>query len=396
MLRPVVRPLVPPLLRPLARALGLIVLTATLVQATPATSAKHASAAPVDTATLELWFLDVGQGDAVLIRAPDGRAVLYDGGEDRDRTLRLLERAGVRSLELVIASHNHADHIGGLPAVIERYRPRYVLENGVPHTTRAYERFLRAMSRSGAQRLSPGRRTITLDSVRLTILPPPPGGGDQNTSSVGLRIDYGGFEATLLGDSEPEQQRWWLATHPDLLAPVEVHKASHHGSRNGDTASLLASLSPEVVVIGVGGNNSYGHPHASALRLYREAGADVVRTDRHGTLVVTAPRDGSYAVRGEGAVAGAVDAASEAAAARSPAPADPQSSPSPACVNVNRAGRDALIEIIHIGPERAGQILRLRRQRPFASVRDLVRVRGIGPARIRDITREGLACVRSG
>jgi competence protein ComEC len=238
---------------------------------------------------LELHFFDVGQGDAVLIRAPDGRAVLYDGGESGDRLLAHLERVGVTSLELVIASHNHADHIGGLAAALERYRPRFVLENGIPHTTRTYERFLRAVADAGSQLLAPSRRVILLDSVRLTVIPPPgvaPMG--HNDNSVGLLIEYGEFRATLLGDSEPDQQRWWLEHHGDLLGPVHVHKSSHHGSARGDTPEMLRSLRPEAVIIGVGADNRYGHPTDAALALYRDVGARVYRTDRHGSVTVEA------------------------------------------------------------------------------------------------------------
>lgn len=248
---------------------------------------------------LELRFLDVGQGDAVLVRAPDGRAVLVDGGEDGGRLLAHLERADVRSLEVVIASHNHADHIGGLTDVITRYRPRYVIENGVPHTTRTYERFLRAVAAAGSQRLAPTRRTLSLDSVQLTILPPPGAGGQQNDNSVGLRIDYGAFSATLLGDSESGEQQWWLTHHADLLHDVEVHKASHHGSGNGDARNLLTALSPEVVVVSVGAGNRYGHPAAEVLALHRQLGAETYRTDLHGTITITAEFDGSYQVRTE-------------------------------------------------------------------------------------------------
>jgi competence protein ComEC len=246
---------------------------------------------------LEIHFLDVGQGDAVLIRAPDGRAILYDGGPDGGRLLEHLDRIGVASLELVVASHNHADHIGGLVDAVERYRPRYVMENGVAHTTRTYERFLEAMARAGTERLAPTPRVIALGGVSLSVIPPP---GDpdlgQNDNSVGLRVEYGAFAATLLGDSEPAQQHWWLRRHRDLLGPVQVHKASHHGSRHGDTRALLAALRPDVVVVSAADANPYGHPHGSAMARYREMGARILRTDLHGTVVVTARADGSVAI----------------------------------------------------------------------------------------------------
>lgn len=366
------------------------------VGATPLAAQTGDSAAGPLPVPVELRFLDVGQGDAVLIRAPGGRAVLYDGGGDGERLLGLLERAGVTSLELVIASHNHADHIGGLAAVIARYRPRYVIENGVPHTTRTYERFLRAILAAGTERLAPTRRVLALDSVRLEILPPPPPGeaaAGQNGSSVGLRVEYGAFSATLLGDAEGPQHRWWLARHRDLLAPVRVHKASHHGSVNGDTRALLDRLRPEVVVIGVGGGNRYGHPDARTLALYREIGAEVHRTDRHGTVTILGGRDGTVRVRHHGGTVATTAPRPPPRGAAGGGTGDRDAGSSPGCVDLNRADARALEAIIHIGPERAGQIIALRRERPFRSVAEVERVRGIGEARTRDILRQGLACV---
>lgn len=333
---------------------------------------------------LELHFLDVGQGDAVLIRAPSGRSVLYDGGPDGERLLPLLDSAGVTSLELVIASHNHADHIGGLVEVIERYRPRFVLENGIPHTTRTYERFLRALVAAGSQILEPTRRTIMLDSVRLVILPPP---GDpalgQNDNSVGLRVEFGEFSATMFGDAEPRQHDWWLRTHPDWFGPVHVHKASHHGSAIGDTQAMLGVLRPGVVVIGVGADNRYGHPHPDMLALYRDVGAAVYRTDVHGTVRILAREDGTTRI--------VVSRAPAAEGVPSPPVAGTDR-----CVDLNDADVEELMRIRHIGPERARQIIRLRESRPFRSVSDVTRVDGIGSARARDIVDEGVACVRDG
>lgn len=261
--------------------------------------ASRAAAGPAaPDAPLELHFLDVGQGDAVLIRGPDGRSVLYDGGPRGSGTVELLRELGVEDLELVIASHNHADHIGGLEEVIRAFSPRFYMDNGVAYTTLTYARVLDAVEEAGSELVEPTLRTITLGDVRLRIVPPPGGEADeQNVNSVGVRIEYGDFAAFLPGDAEPPQWAWWLEAHPDELRPVEVHKASHHGSVNGDTSEAMAILRPELVVIGVGGDNTYGHPHPAALARYGEAGAEIRRTDREGTVVVEAHPDGSFEVR---------------------------------------------------------------------------------------------------
>jgi beta-lactamase superfamily II metal-dependent hydrolase len=266
-------------------------------------SEGHAASPPV----LRIHFLDVGQGDAVLIQSPEGRAVLYDGGQRGAVLIDALARVGASALEVIIASHAHADHIGGLSAAVQAMPPRFFLDNGIPHTTQTYARLMEAVRASGAQLLAPEARTLTLDGVQIHVLPPP---GDarlgHNDNSLGLVIEYGAFRAFLGGDAEGHLWAWWIDNHAERLAPVQVHKASHHGSRNGDTAEGLSRLMPEVVVIGTGAGNTYGHPHPDALELYAAIGARVYRTDRHGTVTVAADSLGVFSVtaaRGDGAEA---------------------------------------------------------------------------------------------
>jgi competence protein ComEC len=306
--------------------------------------------------TLLLKFFDVGQGDAVLIHAPSGQAVLYDGGRGGRNLAGRLRALGIGSLDLVIASHNHADHIGGLPEVIREFRPRFVMENGIPHPTGAYRRFLESIEAAGSQLLEPERRVIGLGEAQLHVLPPKKASGwAQNDNSIGVIVNYGGFRASLTGDAEAALFAYWLTYHRDLLRPVHIHKASHHGSRNGDTRGGIQALQPEVVVIGVSARNGYGHPHGSALNLYRSVGATVYRTDRDGSVLIEARPSGRYTV-----VTGR-----EASAAPLPPRAPPAVGANPhaqpqtvsACVDLNRASAQELQRIKHIGPERAAQIV---------------------------------------
>ena len=248
--------------------------------------------------TLRIYFLDVGQGDAVLLEAPDGRHVLYDGGERGDSLLVLLEAAGVEELALVVASHPHADHIGGLDQAINHFRPPFILDSGLSHTTLTYGRYLEAIERAGTRLLEAEARTLSIGDVDLHILPPPgrPDWG-LNDNSVGLRIEFDEFSTFLGGDAEGAQWEWWVQEYSHLLAPVQVMKASHHGSRNGDTEEGVGALAPKVVVVGVGGSNTYGHPHQAALEIYDAVGARVLRTDQDGTVLVEARPDGRFRIR---------------------------------------------------------------------------------------------------
>jgi competence protein ComEC len=329
---------------------------------------------------LRIHFVDVGQGDGVLIQSPSGHNAVYDAGENPTRMREYLTGLGVTAIGLVVASHHHADHIGGLAEVLTFFRPAYYLDNGIPAATATHARVLEAVAKAGSQLLEPTARRITMGDVSLQVVPPPGiAAWEQNDNSIGLVVEYGSFRLSLAGDAEPREWAWWGMHAPDWLTPVHVHKGSHHGSIHGDTADGIAALSPDVVVIGVGEGNGFGHPDPATLGRYAQHGAIVYRTDLQGTVIIEAQLSGAYTVRverGEGA---------------QPPPAPP---PRTSCFDLNTASFVELQEIIHIGPARAQEIIDLRRVQRFRSVNDLIRVNGIGPARLQDIIAEGKACVR--
>lgn len=249
-------------------------------------------AAPASGQQLELRFLDVGQADAVLVRE-GGKTALVDAGGGAG-VLAQLRALGVDTIDLLVASHNHADHIGGMTAVLGGTVVRFYLDNGLPHTTATYQRTIQAVTASGAQYLRPTARTISLGSARLRVLPPPPNVGDQNNSSVGILIQYGEFRALLTGDSEQLELQYWL--EHDSIPRVTVVKVAHHGSRNGTSPDWIEATHPQVAVISVGTGNTYGHPSAEVIEEWENAGATVYRTDQDGAVIIQAKRDGSYIV----------------------------------------------------------------------------------------------------
>ena len=275
---------------------------------------------------LELHFIDVGQGDAVLIRSPSGQNVLYDGGRGDDDTLAYLRSVGIQSLDLVIASHADADHIGGLADVVSYYRPRFFIDNSIPHTSQTYFNLLETVQAARSQLLEPTARRIGLGDASLQVIPPP---GDeafgQNDNSVGVIVSYGEFDAALTGDAEAPEFAWWFAFVAELFRPVEVYKASHHGSENGDTPESMTTFRPEAVVISAGLDNSYGHPTQHALDLYSGIGALVYRTDLQGTIIVTGQADGTFTVNADPSTDAAPDEpfATDTPEGSSPLPYDP-------------------------------------------------------------------------
>lgn len=244
---------------------------------------------------LELRFLDVGQGDAALIRN-QGKTALIDAGRSSTIVDRL-QALGVTSIDLLVASHNHADHIGGAEAVLSSLPVRFYLDNGYPATTQVQSRVLAMVQSKGIVYLQATARTITLGDATLRIIPPADSAddGDQNNHSVGIILERGHFRALLTGDSQVEEINAWLAA--GVIPRVMVLKAPHHGSRNGVTPGWLTATHPDLIVISVGANNSYGHPDLWALRYYQAGGRQVYRTDLNGEVVITVTPEGQYSVR---------------------------------------------------------------------------------------------------
>ena len=242
---------------------------------------------------LVLRQLDVGQGDATIIRTPGNRTIVIDAGRTGREAVAELDQLGVDTIDLLIASHNHADHIGGMPLLLHRFIVRAYLDNAVPHTTRTYQRTIAAVRSSGAQYLRASARRITLDGIIVRVFSLPPRTGDQNNNSVGVLIEHGAFRALFTGDSEHHELQHWLRA--DSVTSVTVLKAAHHGSWNGATPEWVAATQPRVVLVPVG-RNSYGHPAPHIIEMWRRSGARIYRTDVHGSIEVRARRDGSVAI----------------------------------------------------------------------------------------------------
>jgi competence protein ComEC len=242
---------------------------------------------------LALHFLDVGQGDGAVLRTPHGHWMVVDAGPADERTdagrrvvVPFLERHGVRSLTLVVVSHSHADHEGGVPSVLRRLPAGLVLEPGAPVPDPRYLRFLDGL-RTGRVPWHPGRtgEHFSVDGVDFTVLHPRPAwsgwGEDVNEDSLVLLVEFGAFQAIFAGDAglpaEAEMQ--------GRLLRVDLLKVGHHGSRGSTGDQWLDALRPTAAVISVG-RNDYGHPAPATLQRLASHGVDVHRTDREGTVSV--------------------------------------------------------------------------------------------------------------
>ena len=241
-------------------------------------------------------MIDVGQGDALALRTPRGRWILFDAGRvwkggdaGRSSVIPYVRRRGGQ-VEAFVLSHPHDDHVGGAASVLDALRPRRYLDAAYAGGSDAYRASLTVAARRGIawQRVDPGD-TLIVDDVTLHILAPDSawtaGLDDANDASAVVLAAYGRTRFLLTGDAETREEAWLVAAaNADLRA--DVLKVSHHGSRTSSSPAFLAAVRPRVALISVGAGNRYGHPGARVLEDLAATGAIVLRTDRSGSVVV--------------------------------------------------------------------------------------------------------------
>ena len=261
-----------------------------LLVALPSSAAPLLVALPSSAQPLRVDFLDVGQGDAILLTSPTGTTVLVDGGpEEHARALVARLRRVGGPLDLVLMTHPHADHLGGLPLVLERIGARQFLDGGAEHPSPHYVHLVSVLARRGVVvREARAGRSIDLGGgAVLTLLAPPTPRlsgtrSDANANSIVARVVYGATSLLLLGDAEPETERWLLGSVATLAS--DVVKVAHHGSGYSSTPAFVRRVAARLAVISVGAINDYQHPDPEVVRRWEQSGARVLRTDRDGEV----------------------------------------------------------------------------------------------------------------
>jgi competence protein ComEC len=257
---------------------------------------------------LELHFLDVGQGDATLVRTPGGRWVMidagprsagYDAGERR--VLPYLRAHRVRALEALVLTHPHADHVGGAPAVLRRLPVRRLVDPGYVHGSPYYLETLELAEERGVawEEARPGV-SFVVDGILFDVLGPEretvESTHDANEASVIVRVVMGGFAALFTGDASVQVESRLVREHGTALRSA-VLKAGHHGSSTSTSELFLRAVRPEAVVISAGSGNRYGHPAPAVMARLQAHGVRVLRTDRDGTVVLRVPAGGTWELR---------------------------------------------------------------------------------------------------
>ncbi|HEX8687381.1 MAG TPA: ComEC/Rec2 family competence protein [Pyrinomonadaceae bacterium] len=244
--------------------------------------------------------LDVGQGDSILVVTPGGKTALVDAGEPGDGKIVLaaLKKYGVDHIDLLVATHAHADHIGAADEVIRGVPVANVLYSGVPNTTKNYEDFLKAVDEKKIDliRAAPGQQfTLGGGAVLRVLAPIEPffkkedlrsGGNEPNANSVVARLDYGAFSMLLTGDAEEQTERERLIKNGANFRAT-VLKVGHHGSKYATSEDFLKRGEFKYAVISAGPDNRYGHPSQEALDRLKAAGVKVFRTDFQGEIVIS-------------------------------------------------------------------------------------------------------------
>ncbi|MBM3944382.1 MAG: ComEC family DNA internalization-related competence protein, partial [SAR202 cluster bacterium] len=261
------------------------------------------AAASVPDGKLHVVFLDVGQGDAILIETPNGRRVLIDGGPDPLGAVRFLgrrDRFFDRDIELVVLTQPHADHVTGLIEVLKRYRVDAVLEPQTLYDSPPYAAWKRALSAEGARitRAASGQIFMLDEGVVLEVLAPPDDRfagtrSDVDNASVVTRLTYGDVSFLLTADIFKETEYWLLRAGTQIQA--DVLKVAHHGSRSSSLTDFLDAVAPSLAIISSGKDNRFGHPHPETLEaLHRSipAGRVFTTAERGAIEIVT---DGSTA-----------------------------------------------------------------------------------------------------
>ncbi len=239
---------------------------------------------------LTVAYLDVGQGDSIFIETPNGKTMLIDAGEaTSQRTVsEYIEKKGVAKIDVLIATHPHADHIGAMAYIVDHFAIGSVYMPTVESSSSTYKTLMKAIEKKGIEvNVAKAGVDIPLDrDLTISVLAPlGTGYANVNDFSAVVEITYNQTEFLFMGDASEVSEQQMLKANEDVDS--DVLKVGHHGSQTSSSKDFLRAVSPEYAVISVGLHNTYGHPSAAALQRLKDVNARIYRTDQDGTVVMT-------------------------------------------------------------------------------------------------------------
>ena len=341
---------------------------------------------------LDVEVLDVGQGDSILIRTPAGKVVLIDGGTGKEDVVPMLQQRNIDTINLLVGTHPHADHIGGLDEVISAITVKNYMDNGLPHTTKTYEKVMGLIETEDIPYLTAvnGREFNLDDGIKISVIHPQDRPlrntrSDLNSNSVVLRLTHGDNCFLFTGDAEEPTEDVLVQKG---IEPCQILKVAHHGSNHSSSTHFLNAIKPEIALISAGQNNRYNHPGEETLERLERAGAKVYRTDVMGTIHLQSDGKQVRVLKSSGHA--------------KPKPVPDEIKPDDASIkmtaiepprlenkttgdsvdgkfNINTANQSQLESIPGIGPAKASAIIAYRDSHgPFQSHQQLKNVHGIG------------------
>ncbi|SDK34727.1 ComEC/Rec2 family competence protein [Sediminibacillus albus] len=256
-----------------------------VLQVTAFLSIQHKAAG--QEGRLEVHFIDVGQGDSILIITPNGRTMLVDGGPPSaaSKVASYLQQNGITTLDLVVATHPDIDHIGGLVKVLKEFKVSRLVDSGKLYTTSTYFDYLEQIERHKIPvTIAKGEEDIRLDpNLSIHILNTQNAFKTNNQSSIALSLSYGQIDFLLMADVETTQEKKLLE---QKKLDAEILKVAHHGSDTSTSFEFLREVTPDTAILSYSINNDFGHPVNRVVDSLQLVGANVYSTAKAGDIVI--------------------------------------------------------------------------------------------------------------
>ena len=235
--------------------------------------------------SLRIHFIDVGQGDSIFFELPDGETLLIDAGPSTGIVNNYIKNLGYSSITYVVATHPDADHISGMPEILNSFPVNKFYMPEKEHTTKIFESMLNAVAANGCDAIyaRAGNSIIQTDTLSIQFISPAKSYSDNNNASAVVRLTYKNNSFLFMGDAEVSAEKDILNAGYDVSA--DVIKIAHHGSNTSTSDLFIKEVNPKYAVISVGSNNRYGHPTSNVLSILTANNVEVYRTDEVGTIV---------------------------------------------------------------------------------------------------------------
>ena len=251
------------------------------------------------TDTIIVHYLDVGQGDCIFIELPNKEVMLIDAGESKSKNkiVNYIKTLGYQNIDYVVATHPHADHIGSMNTILNKFTIENIYLPNKMHNTKMFKTMFNTIINQEipVEFVSLGSKILEQYDLSITVLSPiAENYANLNNYSTIIKIDYGESEFLFTGDAETLVENELLFNQVDIDS--EILKVGHHGSNTSSSEDFIEAVSPEIAVISCGINNKYNHPNKETLETLRKQRAEIYRTDEVGTIIIEADKEENFKV----------------------------------------------------------------------------------------------------